>query len=178
MIYVSHAIDEILYLTSQLMIIDQGRLLANGKFNEIIYQPSVLAMASSLGLENVICASVFSHDQEYGYTELKHGEQIIVIPLIDINCGENVTIIIAASNIALSLSLIENVTIQNQLQGFVKEIKQIGYRVLVTVDIGKCLIVAEVTAKALQTLCIAIGGRVHCLIKAQAIRAHGLIANG
>ena len=178
MIYVSHAIDEILYLTSQLMIIDQGRLLANGKFNEIIYQPSVLAMASSLGLENVICASVFSHDQEYGYTELKHGEQIIVIPLIDINCGENVTIIIAASNIALSLSLIENVTIQNQLQGVVKEIKQIGYRVLVTVDIGKCLIVAEVTAKALQTLCIAIGGRVHCLIKAQAIRAHGLIASG
>ena len=178
MIYVSHAIDEILYLTSQLMIIDRGKLLANGKFNEIIYQPSVLAMASSLGLENVICASVLRHDQEYGYTELKHGEQIIVIPLISTDVGETMTTVIAASNVALSLSLIKNVTIQNQLQGIVKEIKQIGYRVLVTVDIGESLIVAEVTAKALQSLCIAIGGRVYCLIKAQAIRTHGLIASG
>ena len=178
MIYVSHAIDEILYLTSQLMIIDRGKLLANGKFNEIIYQPSVLAMASSLGLENVICASVLRHDQEYGYTELKHGEQIIVIPLISTDVGETMTTVIAASNVALSLSLIKNVTIQNQLQGIVKEIKQIGYRVLVTVDIGESLIVAEVTAKALQSLCIATGSRVYCLIKAQAIRAHGLIANG
>ena len=178
MIYVSHAIDEILYLTSQFMIIDQGKLLANGKFNEIIYQPSVLAMASSLGLENVICATVFRHDQEYGYTELKHGEQIIVIPLIDVDCGETVTIVTAASNVALSLSLVENVTIQNQLQGVVKEIKHIGYRVLTTVDIGDCLIVAEVTAKALQSLGFTIGGRVYCLIKAQAIRTHGLITSG
>lgn len=178
MIYVSHAIDEILYLTSQLMIVDQGKLLANGKFNDIIYQPSVLAMASSLGLENVICASVFRHDLEYGYTELKHGEQIIVIPLIAKDVGETVTIAIAASNVALSLSLIESVTIQNQLQGAVKEIKLIGYRVLVTVDIGECLIIAEITVKALQSLGIVIGGEVYCLIKAQAIRAHGLIASG
>lgn len=178
MIYVSHAIDEVLYLTSQLMIIDQGKLLANGKFNDIIYQPKVLAMASSLGLENVICAIVFKHDHEYGYTELKQGEQIFVIPLIAADVGETVTIVIAASNVALSLSVIENVTIQNQLQGVVKEIKQIGYRVLVMVDIGDCLIVAEVTAKALQSLAIALGGRVYCLMKAQAIRAHGLIASG
>ena len=178
MIYVSHAIDEILYLTSQLMIVDEGKLLANGKFNDIIYQPGVLAMASFLGLENVICAAVFRHDQEYAYTELKHGEQIIVIPLIAKDVGETVTIVIAASNVALSLSVIENVTIQNQLQGVVKEIKHIGYRVLVTVEIDDCLIVAEVTAKALQSLAIAIGGTLYCLMKAQAIRAHGLIASG
>lgn len=178
MIYVSHAIDEILYLTSQLMIVDEGKLLANGSFNDIVYQPSVVAMASSLGLENVICAKVFRHDQEYGYTELKHCEQIIVIPLIAMGCGDTVTIVIAASNIALSLSVIENVTIQNQLRGVVREIKQIGYRVVVRVEIGDCLIAAEVTTKALHSLGISIGGTVYCLMKVQAIRTHGLIASG
>lgn len=176
MIYVSHAIDEILYLTSQLMILDKGKLLAYGKFNDIIVEPNVLAMASSLGLENVIGASVFRHDQEYGYTELKHGEQLIVIPLIAAEIGAMVTIVIAAANVALSLSRIEHVTIQNQLQGVVKEIKHIGHCAIVTVDIGECLIVAEITAKALQALGIKVGDGLYCLMKAQAMHAHGFIA--
>jgi molybdate transport system ATP-binding protein len=41
MLYVSHAIDEILYLTSQVAIIEQGQLLANGDFHEIIQQTNL-----------------------------------------------------------------------------------------------------------------------------------------
>src|SRR5687767_12476939 len=61
MLYVSHAIDEILYLTSQLAIIEQGKLLAHGKFHEIIHQENLQNIAHSLGLENVICADVVKH---------------------------------------------------------------------------------------------------------------------
>jgi molybdate transport system ATP-binding protein len=45
------------------------------------------------------------------------------------------------------------------------------------VNIGESLIVAEVTTKALQSLGIEVGGNVYCSMKAQAIRAHGFIAN-
>lgn len=174
MLYVSHAIDEILTLTSQVAIIEQGNLLAYGNFHEIVHQDNLRKMAYSLGLENIICASVSKHDLTYGYTELTHGNQFIVVPLITTDSGASVTISVAASNVALALSRLKNVTIQNQLHGVVTEIKQIGYRILVTVDIGKSLIVAEVTTKALQSLGIAVGSKLYCLIKAQAIRTHGV----
>ena len=177
MLYVSHEIDEILTLTSEIAIIEQGNLLAYGNFHEIIHQDNLQNMAHSLGLENVICANVSKHEMMYGYTELKQGNQTIIMPLIAANSGTLVTISVAASNVALALSRLENVTIQNQLQGVVTEIKQIGYRILVTVDIGERLIVAEVTTKALQSLGIAVGIKVYCLIKAQAIRVHGVIAS-
>jgi molybdate transport system ATP-binding protein len=41
MLYVSHAIDEILYLTAQVAIIEQGKLLANGDFHEIMHQQNL-----------------------------------------------------------------------------------------------------------------------------------------
>jgi molybdate transport system ATP-binding protein len=177
MLYVSHAIDEILYLTSQIAIFEHGKLLANGSFHEIIHQDNLQVVAHSLGLENVICANVSKHELTYGCTELTHGNQTIVMPLITANSGTLVTISIAASNVALSIVRLENVTIQNQLQGVVTEIKQTGYRILVTVDIGESLIIAEVTTKALQSLSIKVGSNVYCLMKAQAIRAHGVIAS-
>ncbi|WP_020167669.1 MULTISPECIES: molybdenum ABC transporter ATP-binding protein [Methylotenera] len=175
MIYVSHAIDEILYVTSEIVIIEQGKLLAQGRFHEIIHQDNLQRIAQSLGLENVIGAVIASHDNRYGSTTLKHGSQTIVAPIITADTGAQITISIPASSIALSISRLESVTIQNQLQGQVTEIKQIGYRVLVTVDIGESQIVAEVTTKALETLNIVVGNSVYCLIKAQAIRAHGFI---
>ncbi|HSI25135.1 MAG TPA: TOBE domain-containing protein, partial [Methylotenera sp.] len=67
--------------------------------------------------------------------------------------------------------------IQNQLQGIVTDITQLGYRILVTVNIGGSLMVAEVTTKAVQTLSLVLGSKVYCLVKAQSIRGHGLIAS-
>lgn len=177
MVYVSHAIDEILYLTSQVVIVEGGEQLAQGHFHQIIHQNNLQNMASSLGLENVISATIASHDEVYASTLLSQGKQIIIIPQIAAEIGAQVTISIPAASVALSLLYLEHVTIQNQLQGMVIEINQIGYRILVTVDIGESRVVAEVTTKAFEALNIAVGDNVYCLLKAQAIRAHGLITS-
>ena len=176
MIYVSHAIDEILYLTSEIVMIEHGKLLAQGNFHEIIHQDNLQDTAQSLGLENVISAVIASHDDRYDSTNLTLGNQHIVMPRISAEVEMPITISIPASSIALSLSVLTNVTIQNQLQGEVIKINQVGYRVLVKVAIGGSKVVAEVTTKALESLGITLGSSVYCLIKAQAIRAHGFIS--
>ncbi len=175
MIYVSHAIDEILYLTSEIVMIEQGKLLAQGSFHDIIHQDNLHNIAQSLGLENVISAVIESHDDVNGSTNLALGNQQIVMPRISAEIATPITISIPASGIALSLSALSGVTIQNQLQGQVIAINQVGYRVLVKAMIDGNKVVAEVTSKALESLGITVGSRVYCLIKAQAIRAHGFI---
>ena len=168
-IYVSHAIDEILTLTSQVMMIDQGKLLAMGDFYSVIQQPRLLAMASTLGLENVYRVTVAQHYPDEGYTSTKLGQQTLAIPLVKAEIGDTLTVTIAANHVVLALAPIQQVTIQNQLVGTVIAIQQIDYRVLVTVDISKHQLIAEINIKGLKLLEIEVGKKVVCLFKASCL---------
>ncbi len=192
MVYVSHAIDEILYLTNHVAIIDHGKLLGAGQFHEVMQDPRVLTLAHSLGLENVMHVEVAAHSVEDGYTIANLGTNLGVnlganpgsnrsnlsaglepqqlhMPLVEVAVGKTVSVSVAASNIALSTQPLSGVTIQNQLYGVVKDISHVGTRVLVSIDTGSVLI-AEITAKALQDLRIVPGKEIYCLIKTQSLR--------
>ena len=181
MVYVSHAIDEILYLTNHVAIIDDGKLLGARQFHEVMQDPRVLTLAHSLGLENVMHVEVAAHSVEDGYTianiranlganvSTGLGSQQLHMPLVEVAVGKTVSVSVAASNIALSTHPLSGVTIQNQLYGVVKDISHVGTRVLVSIDTGSVLI-AEITAKALQDLCIVPGKEIYCLIKTQSLR--------
>lgn len=172
MVYVSHSINEILHLTQAVAIIQGGKILASGSFHEVIENDRVLSLAHSLGLDNVIQLTVVKHDNAFGYTLAEKGGIQVMLPYLEAAVGTSISISIPASNVALSRGVIEGITIQNQLPGVVLAIHEVDHRVLVTVDIGSH-VVAEVTAKAVHDLGIRVGDRVHCLIKAQAMRYLG-----
>jgi molybdate transport system ATP-binding protein len=170
-IYVSHAIDEILYLTSEIAMIDQGRLLAHGPFSQVIQQMPALTLAQSLGLENVLHSQVLSHHAESGFTLVKVEGQTMHIPLVMTPIGQQVSVSIAASNIALSRQKIEGITIQNQLSGSVLDIQTIQHKTLINIRLehSEARIMAEVTAKSVTDLQLLEGSRVYCLVKTQSI---------
>ncbi len=177
MIYVSHAIDEILYLTSQIAMLDRGKLLAVGKFQEVIHDEQVLALAQSLGLENVLHTTICEHHPNYGYTAATIGPQKISMPPMNAAIGSQLSVTIAASNIALSTGKIEEISIQNQLVGTVSAIQHVGTRMLVSVDIGGAELIVEITAKALLDMRIEHGSTVYCLIKTQSIHPFPISAS-
>ena len=175
MIYVSHAIDEVLYLTSQVAIMEQGKLLALGPFNEVIHHQRVLTLAHSLGLENVLYAKILEKEVEEGYLTALIGYQPLYIPLNNPelhSISGNITVSIAASNIALSVNKVPGVTIQNQLACTVTAVEHVGPRMLVTVilEASTSQLIAEVTARSVQDLQIGIGSKLYCLIKTQSIQ--------
>ncbi|HEX5539025.1 MAG TPA: molybdenum ABC transporter ATP-binding protein [Methylophilaceae bacterium] len=176
MIYVSHAVNEVLHLTQTMAIIEGGSILASGDFHEVIKDDRVLSLAHSLGLDNVIEATVAAHDSEFGYTLAEHNGNQLLLPYLDVPPGAAISISVPATNIALAKARQAGITIQNQLPGVVTAIRQVDHRVLVSVDIG-CVLIAEVTAKAVHDLGMAPGDQVYCLIKAQAMRYLGTFAN-
>lgn len=174
MVYVSHAIDEILYLTPEVAMVENGKLLALGPFNEIVHQQRVLALAHSLGLENILHAKLHEKSVENGYLIAKLGNQLLHIPLtnsLQQQDSDDVTVSIAASNIALAVQKVSGITIQNQLACTVNAIQHIGQRVLVTVilEASNHQLIAEVTAASIQDLQINVGSSLFCLIKTQSI---------
>lgn len=173
MIYVSHAIDEILYLTSQVAIMEYGKILAMGAFNEIIHDKRVLALAHSLGLENILHVRMKEKHVDSGYVSAELGKQILHIPLTFSAQREldSITVSVAASNIAFAKEKVSGITIQNQLDSKVSAIQQVGHRVLVTVSLEgtEQQLIAEITAASLKQLQIGLGSNLVCLIKTQSI---------
>lgn len=171
MIYVSHAIDEILYLTSEVAMINKGRLLAHGQFSDVMQQVPALTMAQSLGLENVLHTTLLSHHPQAGYSLVMIDGQAMHITLVEAPVNSLVTVSMAAANIALSRQRIDGITIQNQLAGTVLDIKTLQHKTLVTMQLAhsSTRLMAEVTAKSVLDLQLAVGSPLHCLIKTQSI---------
>ena len=168
MVYVSHSINEVLYLTSHVAMMDQGRLLGTGEFHEVMHDDRVLALAHTLGLENLVRGPIVEHDLEHGYSIMLLGGQQLHFPLSIAKQGSEISVSIPASSIALSRERVAGITIQNQLSGTVTEVREISDRVLVSVKIEKeDTLLAEITRKGLQDLQIETGSQVYCLFKAQ-----------
>ncbi|MEZ0231653.1 MAG: molybdenum ABC transporter ATP-binding protein [Methylophilaceae bacterium] len=174
MVYVSHSIDEILYLTQYMAIIDQGKILGVGNFHEVMHDQRVLSLAHSLGLENVLHAIITEQHQALGYSIVQYGLQEICIPLSQGAVGRKVSLSVAASNVALSNKKLEHVTIQNQILGTITAIDTISHRALVSVDVGGNTIIAEISAKSIQDIDLKVGNKTYCLIKTQAIRCYDI----
>lgn len=167
MIYVSHAINEILHLTQQMVVLDGGRIIGEGPFSQVIRDHKALKLAHSLGLENVLQVTVLRHDPELGYTLAELEPHVVCLSLSTAGAGNHVFVKVAAANIALARRPLGDVTIQNQLPGIIKRMTRVAHRMLVEIDIGTILFV-EVTVKDVHDLSLQEGERVYCLIKTQA----------
>ena len=168
MLYVSHAINEILHLTSALAVLDGGRVLACGSFGEVIHDDAVLRLAQSLGLENVIAARVTGHDADGAATLADFNGREMHLPPCAAAPGSIAYLSLRASNVALALAPVAGTTIQNQLPGTIRRITRVADRMLVELDVGQPLI-AEVSVHAVQTLGLAPDMAAICLVKAQAL---------
>ena len=167
MLYVSHAINEILYLTSQLAVMEQGRILGQGPFLEVIRQDHILGLARSLGLENVLQVTVVRHESDIGCTTVRYDHHELHLPLSNLPPGTETWIALRAADVALARHPIADITIQNQVPGRILGLRRIADRMLVEVNIG-VPILAEVTVKAVQDLGLVEGDTVYCLFKARA----------
>lgn len=173
MLYVSHSIDETLFLTQQLAIIEEGEIVACGNFHEVMQDRRALTLAQSLGLDNLLHAKLIEHHAELGYDLAQSGEHTIVIPHGSHQVNDDIAIAFSSSNVALSKQQLMHVTIQNQLRGVVASIDMIDYRTLVSVDVG-FKVIAEVSAKSVEALSLTVGTEVYCLVKTQAIRSYAV----
>ena len=169
MIYVSHSLREILALTQQLAIIQHGEILACGNFHDVFASDAVFPMAQSLGLDNLLAVKITEQHPDLGFSMGLCGDTPLILPFSQVPLGSTISVVIPASNIALSRTPIDGISIQNQLRGKVSSIRVIGHRALIGVDIGTTILV-EITEKSVRDMGISTHDSVCCLIKTQAIR--------
>lgn len=169
MLFVSHNLAELLFLTQDILVLQAGSKLAHGRYHDILRQPEVLNAMHDLGLVNLLSLLIAENREAEGITLLKSGSLIWSAPLCDHPIGTRVACTLRPEDIALIDKPVGNISMQNQMRGEVRDVVMSRNRALVYLDVGIELIV-EVTPHAARALDLQRGGTMYGLFKAQAIK--------
>ncbi len=164
MIYVSHALPEVLRLTDNLALIKEGRMLAQGKLDQLLQRP-LGEPRNTLGWENLLAVTVEAQDIEGGCTVARFQHHRLALPLRAwLEPGRIEYVAVHKSEIALSREVVAGISIQNQVPGTIVRVDAHGTGVQVTVDVGVPLC-AEISPRAWRDLQLREKEKVYCLIK-------------
>jgi len=167
MLYVSHSLEEILYLTQTLTLVDQGRILGHGQYLDVLGSANGES-AEGMDFLNLWTVRVVENHLDCHYSIAELGETRLVLPPAPVPAGQSLTLSVRSAQIALSRQRIEGITIQNQLAGRIVRIIPRRHGSLVEIDAGVS-VVAEVNRKTVEDLSLKVGEQIFCLIKAQSI---------
>jgi molybdate transport system ATP-binding protein len=168
--YVSHAISEILQLADRVVLLKQGKLVGTGALNEALTSLEYRGSFGSIRVGAVLDACVASHDPQYGLTQLEFRGQFLFVPLQPVAIGQPMRVHILSSDVSLVVGRTNAPTsVLNILEATIVEIREMDQSsVDVLLDIGAPL-VASITRKSLAHLGLKPGHRVFAHIKAVAL---------
>ena len=164
MLYVSHALDEIARLADHIVLLDHGRVVAEGPVFDVTSRLDLFA-GTQLIPGTVLPASVLRHDEAHGLSEIVAGGEVLVVPRVAQNPGSEIRVRIDAEDIMLSLSRLDAVSANNVLPAFIADIRESGTHVDVQLQVAGARLVARITRRSLQRLGLSPGLPVFAVIK-------------
>ncbi len=169
-IYVSHAISEILQLADRVVLLKEGKLMGAGPLNEMLTSLEFRGKFGSLRVGAVLDAHVASHEPQFGLTQLEFKGQSLFVPLQTVAMGQCVRVHVFSSDVSLVVGRTNAPTsVLNVLEARIIEIRETDQSsVDVLLDIGAPL-VASITRKSLANLGLKPDQRVYAHIKTVAL---------
>jgi molybdate transport system ATP-binding protein len=166
-IYVTHSADEAYALGAQMIVIEHGRMLAQGTPQEVLQTPRSERMAQLAGFENVFDAEVIAIAEGNGTMtcRLNYTAVTIEVPLTATPRDHKARVAIRAGDIMLAADHPKGISARNILAGRVSSILQEGAKVIVMVDAGGALFTVHLTPNARDDLRLSLGGPVWMIVK-------------
>ena len=170
-IYVSHNIDEVCRLCDHLVLIDDGRVVADGELQSVLVRMDV-PLLSGEQAGSVIQGKVQAYDEKDDLTRLHFSGGDIWVPGKAGVDGSILRLRIRANDVSLCRAMPEQSTILNILPAVIEAVQpNQGSSMLVRLVLGKDRVVARVTRRSIRELELREGEEVFAQIKSVAVRA-------
>ncbi len=152
MLYVSHSLEELLYLADNVMVLDQGRVRAYGPLEQVWASSAMRPWLPRADQSSVLRVQVLEQHPHYAMTALSLGDRHIWVSRIEAEPRTPLRIRIEASDVALSLQPPVNSSIRNVLPAQVEELLEIDSQVEVKLRVGQSELWARITPWARDEL--------------------------
>ncbi len=166
-LYVSHAMDEVLRLADTLVLMANGRAVASGPTEEILSRADLRHLTGHGEAGAVIRATVSHHIDEFGVTALGFSGGTLLTGRVELPPGASVRVRIHARDVALATDAPGRLSVRNVLAGRVLSVTATAdHQVDVMLDCGGAVIWSRITALAQSQLCLEPGMNAFALLKA------------
>jgi len=175
-VLVTHDFDDVVRLASHVLLLEQGRGVADGPVSTIMSRPGLSWLREAVGLGSVFEARVAADDVGRGLVPLDFGGRRLLAPDSGLPAGTLVRVRVPAREVILAVRAPEGVSVHNILTGTISVIQpdESAGHAVVQVSIGSILLLAEVTHDAVERLGLAVGRPVYALVKSVSIEARPL----
>ena len=174
-IYVSHAVDEVVRLADWVVVMAAGKVAAAGTVEDVMGQPDLGTAAGIFQGGTVIDARVAAQDLEYDLATLEFDGGRLTVTNLDALVGETVRLRIRARDVSIALELPGAISIQNVLHGRIASVGEAHEGVVVVaVAVGSVTLRSRVTRRAADQLSLKPGMEAYALIKAISLDRHGV----
>jgi molybdate transport system ATP-binding protein len=173
-IYVSHALGEVMRLADHLVLLESGRVRAAGPLQQLLARSDLrLGQLEDSGC--VFDAMVEEHDPAYHLTYVRIGAGRVAISLKQVPIGQRVRVRIDARDVSLALKPPELTSIINILPAKVMTLSNDGdpAQTLVLLEAGSEPLLARITRRSASQLGIAPGMLLYAQVKSVALMESG-----
>ncbi len=169
MLYVSHAVEEVARLAQDVVMIESGRVVAEGSVFEVLTSLDFAQHAGTAPVGAVIEAVVGAHRAD-DLTALTFGDGVIFVPALNQPAGSRLRLRIAAQDIMLALEEPRAVSANNVLPARVVAIRSAGTaHADIQLALGATRLIARITRASAERLALAEGMPVFAVIKSVTI---------
>jgi molybdate transport system ATP-binding protein len=165
-LYVTHSREEVFALGERVLVLDQGRVLAQGTPREVMGAPRQETIAQLAGFENIFDATVVAAHEDRGTMTCRlAGDKIALeTPLVRAEEGSQLRVGIRAGDILLATQRPEGLSARNLLPGKVTSVVRRDVIIAARVDVGVEMEV-HLTLAARDALQLAPGKDVWLIVK-------------
>ncbi|MGA2398722.1 MAG: molybdenum ABC transporter ATP-binding protein [Steroidobacteraceae bacterium] len=178
MIYVSHQFDEVLRLATDIVLMQSGKVAAEGSITQMSLDPKLRALIGPDAVGAVLDGTVIGEDAASRLVRVRVGDGEIRVEAALLAAGTRLRVQLLARDVIVSTRAPQYLSVRNSLQGVVTSVEDDGEGSdLIAIDIGAgASILARVTHAATRELAVANGIPVWALIKAVSLRGHSFPA--
>ncbi len=174
-VYVSHALEEVVRLANTIVLVDGGRVVAQGTPESLSGRLDLRPLLGRFEAGAIIDTRVAGHDDERQITRLEFGDQMLILPRLAAAPGARLRVRIRARDVILAVERPTALSAQNVLAGRIVEIaEETGPYAEVKVDLGAGAIVARITRDSINRLTLVCGQPVYAVVKSVAIDGHAI----
>ena len=165
-LYVTHQREEVHALGNRVMVLEAGKLIADGTPQDVLSRPQFESVAQLAGFENIVeCSVVASHAEEGTMTCRVMGASVsLEAPLSRVDTTKPVRVGIRAGDILIATTLPQGLSARNVIPGTIVSLRRQDVTVIAEIDCGTKFVV-HLTPGARDSLGLAVGKQLWLVIK-------------
>jgi molybdate transport system ATP-binding protein len=171
-LFVTHNGEEVFALGDEVIVLDAGKIVAQGQPHEVMRAPRLETVAHLSGFENIFDATVLALREDrgtmtcqLGTSPLGKSQVELETPLVRADVGSRLRVGIRAGDLLLATESPRGLSARNVLPGTIRRLEQRDVIVSATVDCGGTQFEVHLTLAARDTLELVPGKSVWVVVK-------------